>query len=88
MSGGGETHVIWITLEWTVFKNVDIAESGPSEKSLRKVEGAVLDFLRIQAAVGAIVDILEEEAVHCRAYGHTLSIGLDVKLHRRTPLRI
>ena len=52
------------TLKRTVITNLHIAESSPTHKRVVKLKRAVLYKLRIESAVGSVVYILKEQAVH------------------------
>ena len=60
----GEHHIMGAALERSVGFQFDIAECLPSHETLGKFKRAVLDQFSIQSAVGGIVDIFEEQAVH------------------------
>ena len=85
MAGIVEHHVMRTTLEGSVVLHFKLAESLPAHKSIRKFERAVLHQLAVQSAVGSIIDIFEEDAVHGRLHRrphllgvHVESVGLSV----------
>lgn len=54
-----------------------IAESAPTHERFRKFKTAILDQLGIQPAIGAQVDILEEDAPHRRIDPGAGPVDLD-----------
>ena len=59
--------------------DADIAEGVSPHQPLRKFKTAVFDHLGIESAVGAEVDIFEENTVHRRLNGCT-RLGVDGEL--------
>ncbi len=60
----------------------------PAHERLRELEGPVLDPLRIEAAVGGEVDVLEEDAVHRRGDRRARLVGRDRDLRHRDRRRL
>ncbi len=60
----------------------------PAHERFRELERAVLDLLRIEAAVGGEVDVLEEDAVHGRGDRHARLIGRHRDLGDRDDRRL
>ena len=73
----GKTYIMRITLEWTIVTNFNLAEGLPAHQGLGKFERTVLDHFGIEAAVGSIVDVFEEDAVHGVLDFGTRLCGLD-----------
>ena len=69
MARVAEAHVVGIVLEGTVVLQLEVAIGAPAHQRLVELERAVLHHLGIEATVGSVVDILEEDAVHRRLYG-------------------
>ena len=79
MAGVHEADVMRAALERTVVTHFHPAEGLPAlQRILRKLEGAVLDELGVEAAVGRVVDVLEEDAVHGRLDGRSDLLEVDV----------
>ena len=74
-----EHYVVGAALEGSVRLHLHVAERLPSEQRLRKLERTVLYKLAVQSAVGSIVDVLEEDAVHGGAYRCASLTGVDVE---------
>ena len=65
-----------ITLKESVVLNVDLSVSAPAHQVLGKLERAVLNHFSIQATIGGIVDVFEEDTIHRRLYGRTQFLGV------------
>ncbi len=74
---GMQTHVVGIALKRTVILDLDLAGGGPAHEGSVELKRAVFDFLGIQSAVCGIVDIFEEETVHCRRNLGTLLFSVN-----------
>lgn len=74
---GGKSDVVWIAVKGSVVKQGDCSETFPAHKVLRKFERAVFDHFGVEAAVSGIVDVFEEESVHCRLYFGSRMVGAD-----------
>ncbi len=66
VSGRSEAHIVGISFEWAVVLQFYIAVGYPCSEVLGEFERAVLYHFCIKATVCGIVDVFEEEAVHCR----------------------
>ena len=73
-------HVVGIAVKGRFHvADADITEGVPAHQPLRKFKTAVFDHLGIESAVGAKVDILEEDTVHRWLDGRT-RLGVDGQL--------
>jgi len=79
VAGGAEQYIPRVALKGAVVLQFKASESLPAHEVLGKLERAVLHQLAIEAAVGGVVDVLEEDAIHGRLYGGTRPAGVDVK---------
>ena len=79
MARVGETYVVGIALEGAVIAYLELTEGAPAHEALGEFERAVLHHLGIEAAIGSVVDILEEDAVHRRLYGSPKFLGVHVE---------
>ena len=79
MARVGEAYVVGTALEGSVVANLELTEGAPAHEALGELERAVLHHLGIESAVGSIVDILEEDAVHRRLYGSPKFTGVHVE---------
>jgi len=86
VAGVFQTHIVGIALEGSVVFHLEVTEGAPAHEALGELERAVLHHLGIEAAVGSVVDILEEDTVHRGLYGCPKFLGVhvhDVCLCRR-----
>ena len=80
VTGALQYHVVGIAVKGRFHvADADIAEGVPAHQPLRKFKTAVFDHLGIESAVGAEVDIFEEDTVHRRLDGRT-RLGVDGQL--------
>ena len=77
MPRGRQAHIVGVAVEGAVVPERHLAGDVPSGKVVGKLETAVLHQLGIQAAVGSIVDVLEEDAVHGGLDVGTGFLGVD-----------
>ena len=68
-----------IALEGTVVLHVEVTKGAPAHQVLGEFKRAVLDHLGIEATIGRIVDILEEDTVHRGLYGRPEFLGVHVE---------
>ena len=79
MAGIDEADIMRAALEGTVIPDFHRAEGFPAlERVVRELEGTVFHELGVQAAVGRVVDILEEDAVHRGLDGRSDLLEVDV----------
>ena len=77
VAGRGQAYVMGIAVERPVVAELHTSEGFPAHEVLRKLEGAVLYLLGIEAAVGAEIDVFEEKAVHGGLNGSAGFVGLE-----------
>ena len=79
MTGIDEAHIVRAALERAVVPDFHLTEGFPAlERVVRELEGTVLHELGVQAAVGRVVDVLEEDAVHRGLDGRADLLEVDV----------
>lgn len=72
MAGAGEDGIVRVAREGGLsVGDGNVAERRPAHQRLWELEGTVCDEVGVEAAVGAVVDVLEENAVHRRLDGGT-----------------
>ena len=76
--GDAQLHIMRTACKGTVVLHVDTSEGLPAHQVLRKFERTVLDELAIESAVGSVVDVFKEDAVHGRLNGCSQFLGVDV----------
>ena len=80
MAGVLQAYVVGIALEGAVFPHFHLAEGFPALEGIAgELEGAVFHQLCVQAAVGRVIDVFEEDAVHCVLDGRTGLFEVDVQ---------
>ena len=78
MVGCAEHDIEGTALEGAVALQLDTAEGLPAHQVLGKLEGAVLDKLAVESAVGGEVDVLEEDAIHGWLDSCSQLLGVDI----------
>ena len=68
-----------IALEGAIVLHVEVAEGAPAHQVLGEFKRAVLHHLGIEATIGCVVDILEEDTVHRGLYGCPKFLGVHVE---------
>ena len=68
-----------IVLERTVGLQFEVAIGAPAHQRLVELERTVLDHFSIETAVGSVVDVFEEDAVHCRLYRSSEFLSVHVE---------
>ena len=76
MTGVGKAYVVGIALERSVVANLKLTVGAPAHQVLGELKRAVLHHFGIQTAVGSVVDVLEEDAIHRRLNGGTELFGV------------
>ena len=79
MAGITYAHIVRAALKRAVITHLHIPECGPPHKRVVKLKGTVLDKLGIQSAVGSIVYILKEQAVHGLLNRNLTGPGINLK---------
>ena len=74
-----QAHVVRIAVEGAVVPHLEVAVGTPAHQPLRELERTVLHHLGVEAAVGGIVDVLEEDAVHGGLHGCAQPRGVHVE---------
>lgn len=73
-----EAYVVWILVKWAALvHDLELTEGSPAHEVLWELEGAVLDHLGIETAIGCKVDILKEDTILGRGDRGTYLLGLD-----------
>ena len=80
VSRAAEAHVVGVALEGTVVAHLYVACHLPSGEGIGEVKRAVLHQLGIQATVGSVVDVLDEEAIHGLLDGRAIAFHVDGEL--------
>ena len=69
VSRGSQTYIMGILVEGAIVLQGDFAGDVPSGKGVGKLERSVYYQFGIQTAIGSVVDVLKEDAVHGRLHG-------------------
>ena len=75
---GTQHHIVRTTLKGTVTHHIDTSEGLPAHQVLGKFKRAVLNEFAIESAVGSVVDVFKENAIHRRLNGCSQFLGVDV----------
>ena len=75
---GTQHHIVRTTLKGTVTHHIDTSEGLPAHQVLGKFKRAVLNEFAIESAVGSVVDVFKEDAIHRRLNGCSQFLGVDV----------
>ena len=79
MTGICEAYIMRVALKRSVIQNLYVSECLPSLECVGEFKRAVLYQLCVKAAVGSIVYILKEDAVHCALDGSTSLLEIYIK---------
>ena len=72
-----ETHIVRVTVKrTTLIQHLEFSERNPSHKRIRKLKGAILYHLGIETAVGSVIYVFKEDAVHSALDRSTYLLGL------------
>ena len=78
MSRPCQLNVVRAAFKGAVVFHVDVAKGCPSCQALFELERAVYQHFAVKAAVGTIIDVLKENAIHCLLYGGAVFARVDV----------
>ena len=66
MARVGEAYVVGVTVEGTVVTHLKLAIGAPTHQMLGELKRTVLHHFSIQTAIGGVVDVFKEDAIHRR----------------------
>ena len=79
VTGIAEADVVGVLVKGTIVAQLKVAIGSPAHQVLRKLERTVFHHLGIETAVGSVVDVFKEDAVHRRLYGSPQFLGVHVE---------